>query len=423
MSSKGTSAMGEENKEKSALVPWLRFPEFRDVGDWDCEFGGEVFDQVSNKDHNSDLPVLAITQEHGAVPRSLIDYHVSVADKSIEGYKVVEVGDFIISLRSFQGGIEYSNYKGICSPAYVILRLKSEYSTDYFRHLLKMDRFISQLTKNLEGLRDGKMVSYKQFSELQLPTPSQKEQKKIADCLSFLDELITAETQKLDALKTHRKGLMQQLFPREGETVPRRRFPEFREAGEWEEQSISDFGEVITGSTPSTAHPEFYGGGIPFVSPADISDLRWVNDTKTTLTTLGFGETRPIKANSVLFVCIGSTIGKATQNVRDCATNQQINSVIPNAKHSSGFVYYTLSLNAERIAKLAGIQAVPIINKTQFSAVRLPAPKLPEQERIVDCLASLDDLIAAQGQKIDALKTHKKGLMQQLFPVLDKAQA
>ena len=158
--------------QPDGVVPKLRFLEFRDKGEWGSEFGDVVFDQISNKDHNSNLPVLAITQEQGAVPRDLIDYHVSVTDKSIESYKVVEVGDFIISLRSFQGGIEYSSYKGICSPAYVILRLKLGYSADYFRHFLKTDRFIGMLTKNLEGLRDGKMVSYKQFSELQLPTPS-----------------------------------------------------------------------------------------------------------------------------------------------------------------------------------------------------------------------------------------------------------
>lgn len=246
------------------------------------------------------------------------------------------------------------------------------------------------------------------------------EQKKIADCLSSLDDLIAAETYKLDTFKTLKKGLMQQLFPCEGETVPRLRFPEFRNLGEWKEKSISDFGEIITGSTPSTAHPEFYGGGIPFVSPADISDLRWVSDTKTTLSALGFEKTRPIKANSVLFVCIGSTIGKVTQNVRDCATNQQINSVIPNSEHSGGFVYYILSLNAERIAKLAGIQAVPIINKTQFSAVRLLVPEFSEQDRIANCLSSLDDFIAAQSQKIDVLMIHKKGLMEQLFPVMSE---
>ncbi len=81
--------------------------------DWKYKNGGELFESISNKDHRSDLPILAVTQEQGAIPRNLIDYQISVTDKSVGSYKVVEVGDFIISLRSFQGGIEYSNYKGI----------------------------------------------------------------------------------------------------------------------------------------------------------------------------------------------------------------------------------------------------------------------------------------------------------------------
>ena len=194
-------------------TPRLRFAEFQEAGEWETSFGDAIFSQISNKKHNSDLPVLAITQEHGAIPRDMIDYHVSVTDKSIESYKVVEVGDFIISLRSFQGGIEFSKYRGICSPAYVILRLTEAHSQDYFRHYLKTERFIAQMTKNLEGLRDGKMISFKQFSELELPIPQPAEQQKIAACLSSLDELITAQAQKVTALQTHKKGLMQQLFP------------------------------------------------------------------------------------------------------------------------------------------------------------------------------------------------------------------
>src|SRR5690606_8392626 len=199
--------------------------------------------------------------------------HVSVTDKSIETYKEVLPGDFIISLRSFQGGIEYSKYHGICSPAYVVLRRKAEISDAFYKYLFKSHGFIQQLTKNLEGIRDGKMISYKQFSELLLPYPSSSEQQKIAECMSSLDELIEAESRKLDALKDHKKGLMQQLFPREGETRPRLRFPEFQNAPVWEEKSISDIGDVVTGSTPNTAKREFYGGDISFVSPADISEL------------------------------------------------------------------------------------------------------------------------------------------------------
>jgi type I restriction enzyme S subunit len=408
---------------KTRLVPKLRFPEFGGAGGWTEKSGNSLFDQISDRDPEPGLPVLAITQEHGAIPRQMIDYHVSVTEKSMESYKVVQVGDFIISLRSFQGGIEYSQYHGICSPAYVVLRRRGEGSDAYFKHYFKTERFIQILTKNLEGLRDGKMISYKQFSELRLPVPSAEEQQKIADCLSSLDELIAALARKVDALKTHKKGLMQQLFPREGETQPRLRFPEFQNTCEWEDLCIGDFGKVVTGSTPSTAQRAFYGGGIPFVSPADISDMRLVDQTKTTLTPEGFAETRPIRAGSILFVCIGSTIGKVAQNVYDCATNQQINAVVPSSKHSDGFVYFALSFASQRIALLAGKQAVPIINKSLFSSVRLLVPKLDEQKRIADCQTSLDALIAGVAQELETLKTHKRGLMQQLFPLSETVEA
>src|SRR5690554_2815078 len=154
------------SKQNKVLVPELRFPEFMRSSGWNAVDGYKAFEQISNKDHDSDLPILAITQEYGAIPREMIDYNVSVTEKSVQSYKVVDVGDFIISLRSFQGGIEYSEYKGLCSPAYVILRNKKGIDKRFFKQYFKAKSFIRDLTKNLEGLRDGKMISYKQFSDV-----------------------------------------------------------------------------------------------------------------------------------------------------------------------------------------------------------------------------------------------------------------
>lgn len=187
--SSNTKTTAPKEEATPMLVTKLRFPEFREADGWKEEVGGALFDQINDRKPAQELPVLAITQEHGAIPRHMIDYHVSVTEKSVESYKVVREGDFIISLRSFQGGIEYSRYHGICSPAYVILRRRGEGSDEYFRHYLKTERFIRILTKNLEGLRDGKMISYAQFSELQVTIPSPAEQQKIAECLSSVDEL------------------------------------------------------------------------------------------------------------------------------------------------------------------------------------------------------------------------------------------
>lgn len=198
--------------QKGETVPRLRFPGFE--GEWGYVNGGELFMPISNKEHNSDLPILALTQDQGAVPRDEINYNVVVSDKSVANYKVVEIDDFIISLRSFQGGIEYSRYKGLCSPAYLVLRKKSKkLSSDFYRIYFKSFNYIQKLNKNLEGIRDGKMIRYKQFAEIKLPKPTLKEQQKIAEFLSELDKTIKAETMKLEALKNHKRGLMQQLFP------------------------------------------------------------------------------------------------------------------------------------------------------------------------------------------------------------------
>ncbi len=182
------------------------YPEWKEVP------GGDAFENISNKKHNSDLPILAITQEFGAIPRDLIDYNVLVSEKSVESYKVVEVGDFIISLRSFQGGIEYSNYKGICSPAYIILRPSVEVDRGFFKYYFKTSTYIKRLTKKLEGIRDGKMISYGYFSEVLLPLPSVEEQTKIANFLSAIDEQINTVKQQIAQTQQFKKGLLQQMF-------------------------------------------------------------------------------------------------------------------------------------------------------------------------------------------------------------------
>lgn len=256
---------------KEKLIPELRFPEFENSGEWQYEYGDELFEPISNKNHNSDLPILAITQEQGAIPRDLIDYHVSVSEKSVERYKVVEIGDFIISLRSFQGGIEYSNYLGLCSPAYIILRKKRDVLNDFYRHYFKSFLFIQDLNRNLEGIRDGKMISYKQFSEILIPNPRKQEQQKIASCLSSLDELIAAHKDKLDALKDHKKGLLQNLFPQEGETVPKVRFPEFEGDGEWEIKRVEDFFDV--GSSKRVLQKDWTNDGVPFYRTRELVSL------------------------------------------------------------------------------------------------------------------------------------------------------
>ncbi len=179
---------------------------------WEKMTGDALFETVSNKNHNSDLPILAITQEHGAIPRDMIDYYITVSEQSVESYKVVEKGDFIISLRSFQGGIEYSEYTGICSPAYIVLRATQRIDHRYFKYYFKTDKYITDLNRKLEGIRDGKMISYKYFSEIEINVPSLQEQTRISNFLSVIDDKITHTQNQIEKAEVWKKGLTQRMF-------------------------------------------------------------------------------------------------------------------------------------------------------------------------------------------------------------------
>lgn len=410
------------SKRAASLVPKLRFPEFRNAGAWQDYAGSDLFDQVSERSGDGTLPVLAITQEHGAIPREMIDYHVSVMEQSLENYKVVEPGDFIISLRSFQGGIEYSHYRGICSPAYVILRRRGEGCDAFFKHYLKTVGFIQALTKNLEGLRDGKMISYKQFSELRLPVPPKPEQQKIADCLSSLDEVIAAQARKVDALKTHKKGLTQRLLPRGGETQPRLRFLEFRNAKEWRESPLAELAEKIMVGIASAATHAYREAGVPMLRNQNIKEGR-IDDTSLLFIDPEYEAThknKRLRAGDVITVRTGypglSAVVTQRHHNAQCFT-----SLITRPKKDILSPDYLCALVNSDIGKrfIMGAEAGGAqknVNAGALEALPVCLPAIDEQQRIASFLSSLDALIATAAQELDALAIHKQGLMQQLFP-------
>ena len=160
-----------------------------------------------------DERLLSATQENGVIPRDMLNGKVMSPDGTLSGYKLIDIGDFVISLRSFQGGIEYSNYRGILSPAYTVLKSIMEINKDFYKYFFKSYRFIEKyLSISVIGIRDGKQISYSDLSSVKIPYPPIDEQQKIAKVLSNCDEEIRLLDKKLEMLKQQKKGLMQKLL-------------------------------------------------------------------------------------------------------------------------------------------------------------------------------------------------------------------
>jgi type I restriction enzyme, S subunit len=400
-------------------MPTLRFPEFREGGAWLYMHGDDLFEPVTNKNHDSTLPILAITQEYGAIPRSAIDYNVFVSDKSVESYKVVEVGDFIISLRSFQGGIEYSNYHGLCSPAYIILQNKTAIVHEFFRYYFKTFVFIQNMNKNIEGIRDGKMVSYAQFSELLLPLPPKAEQQKIADCLTSLDDLIAAQNQKLNTLKAHKKGLIQGLFPANGEKVPVLRFGEFE--GEWEEKELGEICELVNEKVNANKYILMsVTSGVGLVSQTEKFGKEIAGDQYKSYYVIRQWDFAYNKSSTKHYP---EGYIAMLKNPEAAAVPNSIFTCfrIYNEKVSPPFLDYLFNDNfhgkwlRKFIEVGARINGLLSVETSILFNMPIIFPTLPEQQKIASCLTALDDMIGAQDGKIAALHLHKKGLLQQLF--------
>lgn len=192
------------------LTGKVRFPVFGDQ--WQFLPAGELFESISKKNNDENESLLSVTQDKGVLPRDMLETRVANPEGSTKGYKLVLPGNFIISLRSFQGGLEYSSYRGLVSPAYTVLQTKKKIIDDFYRYYFKSYEFIGRLAIAVIGIRDGKQISYDDFCTLRLPYPSLPEQAAIGEILCTVDQELDLLQQKLVALRQQKKGLMQQLL-------------------------------------------------------------------------------------------------------------------------------------------------------------------------------------------------------------------
>lgn len=296
------------------------------------------------------------------------------------------------------------NNKYILSQRVIAFCVKNDAITDSFLALSLKSPFVFSQLISLSSGGTAQGISQKSLSSVTIYLPSNLiEQQKISDCLSSLDELIEAHEQKLDVLRQHKKGLMQRLFPAEGETTSRWRFPEFRNDAKWKENIISDICSVSTGK--SNTQDKVNDGPYPFyVRSATIErSTKYLYDEEAVIT-----------------VGDGVGTGKIYHYINGKYDLHQRCYRLFNFKNILGkFLFYFFSIHFyKRFSKMTAKNSVDSIRLNMITEMPIFVPSLPEQQKIADCLTSLDERIEAQGEKIATLKEHKKGLMQQLFPSL-----
>lgn len=397
-------------KNKKKLIPELRFPEFKDEEEWKVTPIGEVFNSfsggtpnTSEKDYyGGDIPFIRSAEINKN------ETELFLTKKGIENSsaKYVKKGDLLVALYGANSGDSaISKINGTINQA--ILCLQSEYSNVYTYYFLTLKKnwIVSKFIQGGQGNLSGDIVK-----SILTPFTKKLEQQKIASCLSSLDEVIEAHSQKLELLKEHKKGLMQNLFPQEGEKVPKLRFPEFENKGEWEEKKLGDIGVFIGGGTPDTSNQEYWDGNILWYTPTEVKNGK-LNSSIRKISKIGLeNSSAKLLPKGTILITTRATIGDVAITEEVCATNQGFQSMIVNNTEVNLFWLYWISQHKEELIKRASGSTFKEIGKNEIINIPTLSPLKKEQQKIANCLFSLDELILGQTEIIEQLKKHKKGV-------------
>ena len=411
--------------KQSNLVPKLRFAEFVDEPPWECPPLKKLAKRITQRNtHGADLRALTNSAEHGVVDqREYFDRDIAT---NTDNYYIVETGDYVynprISSTAPVGPISKNQIgTGVMSPLYTVFRFRSD-ANDFFAHYFRSSHWHGYLrgVSNSGARHDRMAVTNDDLMQMPIATPSPREQQKIADCLGSLDDLIAAAGRKLDALRQHKQGLMQQLFPQPGETQPRLRFPEFQDTQEWRVAPLGKLFETTTGGTPDRARPDYWGGEVPWVTTS-IVGFNVIESTRESISSAGLSNSsaKVFPKRTVLMALYGQgkTRGKVAMLGVEAATNQACAAILPSDEVDPRFVFLNLSGRYEEIRANSNSGGQKNLSQALVRDLPFAYPKeRAEQHRIAECLTALDDQIAAQARKLETLKQHKRGLLQQLFP-------
>jgi len=421
-----------KDKDTKTVVPALRFPEFRDAEGWKIVSLGEVCDVVgggtpdTKEDSYWNGDILWLTpSEVGNRFISDSCRKITLSGLKNSSAKLLPAGSIVLTTRATLGEMSILVTEASTNQGFQSLVPKLGTNKDYIYYLQPIIK--EQCLRFSKGstFLEVSSTSVKNFK---IPFTSNKEQEKVADCLGSMDDLISSVADKIETLKEYKKGLMLQLFPAESKTTPAFRFPEFQNKGEWEEAILGDYVEIkgrigYRGYTTNDIVEK--GEGAISLSPTNITDNGELIFNKCTYISWGkYNESPEIMLDRgyVVLVKTGSSYGKSAlvkQLPQKTTINPQIVILKPQ-KMNDVFLSLLISHNLiqKQINKAIVGGAIPTLSQDSISKFKILIPKIEEQKKIAEYLLSVDELISTETAKLDQLKAHKKGLMQQLFPKL-----
>lgn len=417
------------NNNENKIIPEFRFPEFQNFEGWEekkfnevCKFIRGPFGGALKKEIFISEGYAVYEQAH-AIYGDFSSFRYFISEEKFNELKRFSVlpNDIIMSCSGTMGKfaiVPKNSKEGVINQALLKLTVKSGYEVNFVKTALELPVNQKKLLSQSAGGAIKNVVEVAQIKEIPLLIPSIKEQSKIAACISSLNEFIVAESEKLTTLQKYKKGLLQNLFPSVGETVPKFRFKEFEDTGEWEETTLTQVADYENGK----AHEQDIAdeGKFIVVNSKFISQDGQVKKFTNTAFC-------PATKGDVLMVLSDIPNGKAiakcflVEEDNRYTVNQRICRITPKDLNSK-ILYYLLNRNPYFLAFDDGVKQTNL-RKEDVLNCPLMIPEDPkEQEKIADTLSSIDELIISQGQKLEALQLHKKGLLQGLFPTINSEE-